>query len=134
MSPNHERKTRRLRVTALLIFTLKQCPGPPGIGKRLAVVQSLSHVQLFATPWTAACQAPLSSTISQSLLKLMSIEMMMSFNHFALYHPLLLMSSIFPGLRAFSNELALCIRCPKYLRFSISHFNGYSGLISFRID
>ena len=100
----------------------------------VVVVQSLKSCLTLSDPMDCSTPGFLSSTISQSLLKLMSIEMMMSFNHFALYHPLLLMSSIFPGLRVFSNELALCIRCPKYLRFSISHFNGYSGLISFRID
>ena len=78
------------------------------------VVQSLSHVQLFATSWTAAFQAPLSSTISQSLLKFMSIELVMLFNHFFLCHPLLLLPSIFPSIRVFSNESALCIRWPKY--------------------
>ena len=99
------------------------------------VVQSLSPVQLFATPWTAACQASLSITISQSLLKLISIESVMSYNHLILYHPLLLLPSIFPSIRVFSKELALFIRWPKYwtFSFSISPSNEYSGLISFRM-
>ena len=77
----------------------------------LAVVQSLSRVQLFTTPWTAAHQASLSITISQSLFKLMSIESVMPSNHLILYRPLLLLPSVFPSIRVFSNELALCIRC-----------------------
>ena len=101
---------------------------------RTVVVQSLSHVQLFATPWTTARQAPLSFTISQSLLKLMSIELELSSNHFILCCPLLLLPSIFPSIRVFSCELALHIRWPKHWRFSISPSNEYSGLISFRID
>ena len=99
------------------------------------VVQSLSHVQLFVTSWTAACQASLSFTISQSLLKLMSIELVMPSNHLILCHPLPLLPSIFPSIRVFSNESALCIGWPKYWSFifSISPSNEYSGLISFRI-
>ena len=99
-------------------------------------VQSLSRVQLFATPWTAACQASLSITNSRSLLKLMSIESVMPSNHFILCRPLLLLPSICPSIRVFSNESALCIRWPKYwsFSFSISPSNEYSGLISFRID
>ena len=96
--------------------------------------QSLSHVQLSVIPWTTACQAPLSFTISWSWLKLMSIELMMPSNNLILYHPLLLLPSIFPGIRVFSNESALCIRWPKYQSFSISPSNELSGLISFRID
>ena len=97
-------------------------------------VQSLSHVQLFATPWTAAHQASLSFTISQSLLKLMSIELVMPSNHLILC-PLLL-PLIFPSIRVFSNESVLHIKWPKYwsFSFSISPSNEYSGLISFRID
>ena len=100
----------------------------------LVVVQSLSHVQLFATPWTTACQASLSFTISQSLLKLMSIEPMMPSNHLVLCHPF--SSSVFPSIRVFSNELALHIRWPTYwsFSFSISPSNEYSVLISFRVD
>ena len=77
-------------------------------------VQLLSHVQLFATPWTTAYQVSLSFIISQNLLKLKSIKLMMSSNHLIFCHPLLLLSSVFPSIRAFSNELALCIRWPKY--------------------
>ena len=97
------------------------------------VVQSLSRVRLFATPWTAAHQASLSFTVSWSLLKLMSIESVMPSNHLILCHPLLLLPSIFPSIRVFSNELALCIRWPKYwsFSFSISPFYEYSGLIDF---
>ena len=94
----------------------------------------LSCVQLFVTPWTAACQASLSFTISQSLLKLRSIALVMLSNHLILCHPLLLLSSIFLSIGVFSNELTLCIRWSKYWIFSISPCNGYSGLISFRID
>jgi len=99
-------------------------------------VQLLSCVLLFATPWTAACQASLSFTISQSLLKLMSIESVIPSNHLILCCPFLLPLSIFPSIRVFSNESALCIRFPKYwsFSFSISPSNEYSGLIYFRID
>ena len=99
-------------------------------------VQSLSHARLFATPWTATHQASLSITDSWSLLKLMSIESMMSSSHLILCHPLLLLSSIFPSIRVFSNESALRIRWPKYwsLNFNISPSNEYSTLISFRMD
>ena len=101
----------------------------------LSSVQSLSHIKLFAIPWTAACQASLSITIPQSLLKLMSIELVMSSNHLILCNPLLL-PSIFPSIRVFSNESVFCIRWPKYwsFSFSISPSNEYSGLISFKID
>ena len=96
------------------------------------VNQSLSHVRLFAAQWTTTCQAPLFSTISKSLLKFMSNESMMPSNHLIL----LLMPSIFPRIRVFSNKSALCIRWPKYwsFNFSISPSNEYSGLTSFRID
>ena len=98
-------------------------------------VQSLSHVQLFAPPWTAARQASLSITSSRSLLKLMSIESVMPSNHLILCRPLLPLS-IFPSIRVFSNESVLCIRWSKYwsFSFSISLSNDYSRLISFRID
>ena len=98
--------------------------------------QSLSHVQLFATPWTAAHQTSLSITNSQSLPKPMSIELVMPSNHLILCRPLLLLPSILPSIRVFSNKSALRIRWPKYcsFSFSISPFNEYSGLISFRID
>ena len=99
------------------------------------VVQSLNHVQLFATPWTAAHQASLSFTPSWSLLKLMSIASVMPSNHLILCCPLFLPPSIFPSIRVFSSESALHIRRPKYWSFSlsISASNEYSGLISFRI-
>ena len=99
-------------------------------------VQSLSHVWLFATPWTAAHQTSLSITNSQSSLKLMSIEAVMPSNHLILCRTLLLLPSIFPSIRVFSNEPVLHIRWPKYwsFSFSISPSNQYLGLISFRID
>ena len=99
-------------------------------------VQSLSHVQLFVTPWTAACQASMSITNSQSLLKLVSIELVMPSNHLILCLPLLLLPPIPPSIRVFSNESALCIRWPKYWSFSfnISPSNEHLGLISLRMD
>ena len=102
----------------------------------LSSVQLFSHVQLFATPWTAARQASLSITNSQSLFKLTSIESVMPSNHLILCHPLLFLLSIFPSIRVFSNESVLCIRWPRYwsFSFSISPSNEYSGLISFRMD
>ena len=93
-----------------------------------------SHVWLFATPWTAACQAFLSLSISYSLLKFMTIESVMPSNHLILCYCLLLLPSIFPSIRVFSNELSLWIRWPKYWSFSISPSNEYSGLISIRVD
>ena len=100
------------------------------------VVQLLSCVRLFATPWTVARQASLSITKSQSLLKLMSIESVMPSNYLIFYCPFLLLPSIFPSIRDFSNESGLHIRWPKYWRFSfnISPFNEHWGLISFRMD
>ena len=94
--------------------------------------QSLSRVCLFVIPWTAACQASLSITNSQSLPKLMSIELVMPSNHLILCRPLLLPPSVFPSIRVFSNASALCIRWPKYWSFSfnISPSNQHSGLIS----
>ena len=102
----------------------------------ISSVQSFSHVRLFATSWTAAHQASRSFTSSRCLLKLMSIELVMPFNHFTLYRPLLLLPSIFPSIKVFSNELALWIRWPKDWSFSlsVSPSSEYSGLISFRID
>ena len=94
-------------------------------------VQSLSCVRLFATTWTATCKASLSITNSQSLLKLMSIESVMPSNYLILCCPLLL-PSVFPSIRVFSNESVLCIRWTKYWSFSLS--NKYSGLIYFRMD
>ena len=107
-----------------LLFSLLRCS-----------VQSLICVQLFVTPWTAAGQASLSITNSQSLLGFMSFELLMPSNHLILCPPLLL-SSVFPSIRVFSTESVLCLRWPKYwsFRFSISHSNEYSGLISFRMD
>ena len=98
--------------------------------------QSLGGVPLFAIPWAAACQASLSNTNSQSLLKLVSIELVMSSNHVILCCPLLLPPSIFPSIRVFSNESGLHITWPKdwSFSFSISPSNEYSGLISFRMD
>ena len=99
-------------------------------------VQSLSHVWLFLTPWTAACQASLSITNSWSLLKLMSVESVMPSNHLILCRPVLLPPSITPSIRVFSNESVLHIRWPKCwtFSFSISLSNEYSGLLSFRMD
>ena len=103
---------------------------------QLSSFQLFSHVQFLVTPRTAACQACLSITKSQSLLKHMSIKSVMPSNHLTLCHPLLLLPSIFPSIRVFSIESVLCIRWPKYwsLSFSISSSNDYSGLISFRMD
>ena len=102
----------------------------------MVVFQLIGRVQVFATPWTAARQASLSFTISQSLLKFMSIELVISSNHLILRHPLFLLPSIFPSIRVFSNESAPRIRGPKYWRFifSISSSSESSGLIFFRID
>ena len=103
---------------------------------QLSPVQSLSHVRLFATPWTAACHSSLSITNSRGWLKLMSIQSVMPSNCLILSCPLLLLPSIFPNIRVFSNESVLCSRWPKYwsFSFSIHPCNEYSGLISFRID
>ena len=107
-----------------------------GCNKALSSVQLLSYVQLFVTPMD--CSRPDFPVItnSQNLLKLMSIALVMPSNHLILYHPLLLLSSIFPSIQVFSNELILCIRWPKYwsFSFSISPSNEYLGLISFRMD
>ena len=102
----------------------------------IIVVQSLSYVWLFVIPWTAACHASLSFIISQSLLKLMPIDSVMPSNHLILCHPLLLLPSIFPSIRVFSNELLFHTRWAKYwsFSFSINLSNEYSGLISLRID
>ena len=98
------------------------------------IVSSLSYVQFLVTPWAAARQASLSITNSKSLLSLMFIESVMPSNHLILSHPLLLQPPIFPSIRVFSNESALCIRWPKFWSFSFSNpFNEYSVLISFRI-
>ena len=109
----------------------KRCTKPT---RKISSVQSLSRVQLFATPWTEACQTSLSITDSWSLLKLMSVEMVIPSNHFILC--LILLPSIIPSIRVFSNESVLCIRWPKYwsFSFSISPSIEYSGLISFKMD
>ena len=106
------------------------------IWSQFSLVQLLSHVRVFATPRAATRQASLSITNSQSLLKLMCIELVMPSNHLILCRPLILLPSIFPSIRVFSNESALCIKWPKYWSFSfnISPSNEYSGLISFRMD
>ena len=100
------------------------------------VVQSLSCIRLFVTPWTAARQASLSFTVSQSLLKLMSLESVMPSNHVIFYISHLPLPSIFPSIRIFSDESVLCIRWPKYwsFNFSSSLSNEYSGLISFPFE
>ena len=108
----------------------------PTSSRNSSSVHSLSHVWLFVTPWTTAHQASLTITNSQSWLKLMSIESVMPSNHLILCCPLLLLPSIFPSIRVFSNESVLCIRWPKYWSFSlsISPSNEHPGLISFRMD
>ena len=102
----------------------------------ISSVQSLSRVWLFVTPWTAACQASVSITNCWSLLKFMSIKLVMPSNHLILCRPLVLLPSIFPSIRVFSSVSVLHIRWPKYwsFRFSISASNEYSGLISFRMN
>ena len=102
--------------------------------RSIGSVQLLSCVRLFGTPWTAARQASLSITNSQSLLTLRSTESAVPSNHLIPCHPFLLLPSILPSIRVFSNESTLCIRWPKYWSFSISPSNEYLGLISFRID
>ena len=135
------------KYNTILANTIEEDPGPPEhLGSTEGVRQmyweefsslhSLSHVCLFATPWTAARQASLSISNFQSLLKLMSIESVMPSNHLILCRPLLLPPSIFPSIRIFSNESALRIRWPKYWSFSfnISPSNEHPGLLSFRMD
>ena len=125
--PNPGMKSKSLTCPALAseFFTIQ-----------FSSVQSLSHLPLFVIPWTAARQTSLTITNSWSLLKLMSIELVMLPNHLILCHLLLLLPSIFPSIRVFSNESALCIRWPKYWSFSIniSPSKEHSGLISFRMD
>ena len=122
----------------LFFFTLGQiCRSRiAGSQDRCQSVQSLSRVWLFVTPWTAAHQASLSITNSRNPPKLMSTESVMPSNHLILCHPLLLLPSLFPSIRVFSNESAFCVRWPKYwsFGFSISPSSEYSGLISFRMD
>ena len=114
---------------------LGQGPGS-SLRDQFSSIQSLSPVQLFATPWTAACQVSLSITNSQSLLKLVSIKSVMPFNHLILCHPLHHLPSVLPSTGVFSSKSVLCIRWPKYwsFSFSISLSNEYSGLISLRMD
>ena len=129
-----------LAIVMLLYQTKKEmpfaAPDQSDFFSLTSSLQLLSSIWLFASPWTAACQASLSITNSQSLLKLMSIESVMPSNHLILCPPILLLPSIFPSIRVFSNESVLCIKWPKYWSFSftISPSNEYSGLISFRID
>ena len=127
------------RGSNLCLLWLLHCQAdslPSPWGGMVSSVQSLSHIQLFVTPWTAARQASLSITNSRSLLKLMSIKSVMPSNHLIHHHPLLLLPSFSPSIKVISNESVLCIRWPKYrsLSFSISLSNEYSGLISFRMD
>ena len=110
------------------------CNTPSNESVQFSSVQPLSRVRLFATPWTTAHQASLSLTISWSSPMFMSIESVMPSNHLILCCPLLLLPSIFPSDRIFSNELTICIRWPKYWNFSISPSNEYSGLTSLRVD
>ena len=119
------------KATSISIPLLKMCAYLSGI----LVVQSLSGVQLFVIPWTAACPACLSSTISRSLLKFMPSELVKLTKHLILCSPLLLLPSVSPIIRVFSNELALCIRWPKYWSFSISihPFNEYSDWFPLRL-
>ena len=124
MSLNQKPQKKDLNLP--LLSSVKKC--------NFSSVQSLSHVQFSATPWTVARQASLSITNSRSLLKFMSIELMMPSNHLILCRPLLLLPSIFPSIRVFSNKLVLHISWPKYSSFSFSISPSNSGLISFRMD
>ena len=124
------------KVLHLVEANLRKVSGETQSSVQFSSVQSLSRVQLFATPWTAVPQASLSITNSWSLLKFMSIESVMPFNHLILCHPLFLLPSIFPSIRVFSNESVLRIRWPKYwsFSFSISPSSEHPRLISFRMD
>ena len=124
-----------IKLTSLCLLHW-QAGSSPIASCHFSSVQLLSHVRLFVTPWTAARQASLSITNSKSLLKLMSVESVMPSNHLILCCPLLLLPSVFPSIRVFSNESVLRIRCLKYwsFSFSISSSNEYSGWISFRMD
>ena len=126
----------RMKLYHLVSSLSERFPWCAGDVRWLVVVQSLSRVHLFVTPWTAARQASLSFTISWSLLKLMSIELVMPSNHLILCNPLLLLPLVFPSIRVFSSESSLHNRWPKYQSFSfnVSPSSEYSGLISFRID
>ena len=127
-----DRGKQRVSVCSRIFCTRSPLSGTPY--NIISSVQSFSHVSLFVTPWTAAHQASLSITNSQSLLKLMSMELVLPPNYLILCRPLLLLPSVFLGIRVFSNESVLCIRWPKYWSFSINPSNEYSVLISFRID
>ena len=134
--PNHLflfQENKEISLYTHILSTGLLCASSSWSTVQVSSVQSLSHVRLFATPWTAARQASLSITNSRSLPKLMSIESVMPSNHLILCHPLLLLPSVFPSIRVFSNGLALW-RWPKYwsFSFSISSPNKYSGLIFFR--
>ena len=135
LTPLHSSPSTFLKVQLVIKFT-ENAFLPFRTFISFSSVQSLSCVRLFVTPWTAARQASLSITNSQSLLKLMSVESVMPSNHLILYCPLLLPPSVFLSIRVFSNESDLRIRWPKYwsFSFSISPSNEYSGLISFRMD
>ena len=134
--PTQGSKPRPLCLLHWQVGSLPLCPGKPEVCIIHQSIQSLSSVWLFATPWTAACQASLSITKSQSLLKLMSIESVMPSNHLVLCHPIFLPPSIFPSIRVFSNESVLRIRWPKYwsFSFSISPSSQHPGLMSFKIN
>ena len=134
--PRNSCKRRKIPLSELSNLLLQPSKLLKANKNGISSVNSLSRVQLFVTPWTAAHQASLSITNSHSLLKLMSIESVMPSNHFILCHPLLLLPSVFPSIRVFSNESVLRIRWPNYwsFSFSISPFNEYSGLISFWMD
>ena len=137
--PTVHQQPGHLLATGCLRSHSTGCPHPPPSSPRHMLpgpssVQLLSCVQLFVTPWTAACQTSLSITNPQSLLTLMSIQLVMPSKHLILCHPLLLLPSIFPSIKVFSRESALPIRWPKYWSFSISPSNEHSGLISFRIN
>ena len=132
-------QTHLSRISCLgrwILYHWASWEAPKNASVQFSSVQSLSHVQLFATPWTAARQASLSITNSRNPLKPMSIESVMPSNHLILCRPFLLLPSIFPSIRVFSNESALRIRWPKYWSFSfnISPSNEHQGLISFRMD
>ena len=129
---------RRSRTDKAIIITV--FPGNLSIyshhDTRLCCCSAAQTCLTFETPWTTACQAPLPSSLSQSLLKVLSMESVVPSNHLTLYHPLLLLPSVFPSIRVFSTELAFCIRWPNYwsFSFSISPSHEYSGLISFGMD
>ena len=126
--------SERSHVPLAILFYLQSPPPSPSV--QFSSIQSLSHVQLFATPWITACQASLSITNSWSSLKLMSMQSEMTSSHLILCCPLLLLSPIPPSIRVFSNESTLLMRRPKYwnISFSISPSNVHPGLISFRMD